>query len=694
MIESHSAAQIQFFIEEILQPTFKDLLTQLAASDKFITIAENASTGNHAVNEILRQMHPQQNYFTSSDQTSQSFQTAPNLLFPQRWICLSLYIELLAARYEVEFIPSQAQYCLSLEVTITSQHIQAASIVGYRDCKRQTFQMHRAPLETDGIPLLLESIDSSDIILRFVETFEAFQDELSGLSVEQTHRSHSAEPDGNEIAKSWPAFIEPEFVDFLPPTLDKSILIESTSVEPNPADPSQIEPSDLNPPDSALNASLDPDRDSPANPSESGARFSAFEPASDSSSFSLSETSEQISSSVSSPAQSLRQSLKQLSRQLSPPGFPIYSELIPSLSTSVQIKPILDRYQRIVDLSLEYSPFAQESELTEYLSRLGHFQSLKRLAHLHILIQEEIQAWLQKYGYPSAGAIAANLYQRIVEFKDYLDQRVQTLTDQRLETVAAHTLQIELAQLSSNNHQLLLDQLEQNPLLGYLDISLLTSTNNLEQSIDPFTDPNKPVDLPAHHLKNKENKILITLISSCQDEKYQAYLQRKRTQQTEHKFVEYTITQKLYPQRPIFIGPAQKSVHPRLELLWGDAEEPTLDPNPFAQIWCIYPINRTDPPRWIIIAATTEHQPLRTLTLADGQTAQEGSQPYLNEGLSRMALSEDEYTHILGDLIVAALERKQVKYMHIHQTFNSHTAEPGDIVQMQFQLDSNRSDLL
>ena len=674
MIEPYSAAQIQTFIEEILQPVLQDLQEHLEAPDKLIIIVENADNENQTVEGMLHLMHPQRTYFAPL-----SNHPSPELPYPQSWICSSLYIEFYRSGYEVEFIPYRAQYCFPLEVTITpSQHVRAASIVGCRDRNHQTFEVSCIPFEADGLPLPLESVDSSDILLRFVETFETFEAELSGSPVEPTDRSKTSDANSIEPITPWPAFIEPEFLDSVP-------------AEPTPQEPNSIGPSFPSsiPADSFPKASLDLDPNvlSPETP----APFpNSSESAPESSPFSLSEILEPAASRGSSPSQSLRRLAKQLSQKLAPDGFPIYSELNPSLPASFQVKPVLDRYQRIVDLSREYSPLIQERDLTEYLSRLGQYQNLRRLAHLHILIQEQVQTWLQKYGYPSLGAIAANLHQRIIEFRDYLDQRVQTLTDQRLE-ISAHTLQIELDQLSRNNHQRLLDRLEQNPLLGYLDISLLASTNNLEQSVDPFTDFNKPVEIQAHHLKNKEGKILLTLISSCQDEKYQAYLQRKRTQQIQHKFVEYTITQKLYPQRPIFIGPAPKSVHPRLELLWGDAEELTLDLNPFAQIWCIYPINRTDPPRWIIIAATTNHQPLHMMTLADGKTAQEGSNAYLKEGLARMASSEDEYTHILGDLVTTALERKQVKYMHIHQTFNSHTAEPRDILQIQFRLDPDRS---
>jgi hypothetical protein len=95
---------------------------------------------------------------------------------------------------------------------------------------------------------------------------------------------------------------------------------------------------------------------------------------------------------------------------------------------------------------------------------------------------------------------------------------------------------------------------------------------------------------------------------------------------------------------------------------------------------------RTDPPVWLIIAATTATQPLRTIILENGQIAQEGSYEYLQQSLHLMRQSKDEYTHALGERVTEALGNKRIKYLHIHQTENLQTAAPRDILQMQFRL--------
>jgi hypothetical protein len=355
---------------------------------------------------------------------------------------------------------------------------------------------------------------------------------------------------------------------------------------------------------------------------------------------------------------------KQLTQDLAPQGFPIHSTLNPKLQHSAQIKPIQDRYQRIIDLSLEYSPAITEPELTEYLHRLSHYQTLKHLAHLHTFIQEQMQTWHQHNGQPSLGAIAPHLQHHIIELRDQLYQRIQTLTDSQLNSTA-QTLkhEVDTFTLQQQYQQTLLDQLEKNPLLGYLDTHLLDTHNHLKETIQPFTDPKQPINVPAQHYKAKNSKSILSHIAPCQSEKYSAYHQRKQDRPALKLIIEYAITQKLYPQRPVFIGFAPKAIYPRLELLWGQTDETILNPSPLNQIWCIYPMLRTDPPQWLIIAATNDTQPLKTIFLENGQIAQEGTYEYLARSLHLMAQSEEEYTQAISQRVTEALEHRRIRHV-------------------------------
>jgi hypothetical protein len=260
------------------------------------------------------------------------------------------------------------------------------------------------------------------------------------------------------------------------------------------------------------------------------------------------------------------------------------------------------------------------------------------------------------------------------------------LIDRQLDTTA-QTLQTEIKTLTTQQQQqqTLLDELEQNPLLGYLGTHLLDPTNQLKEPIQPFTKPNQPIDIPAQHVTTKADKLILSHIAPCDSEKYKAYRQRKSERPELKRIIEYTITQKLYPQRPVFIGAAPKRLYPRLELLWGESDDSAIH-NPVTQIWCVYPMMRTDPPQWLIVAATTATQPLRSIPLENGQIAQEGTYEYLERALYLMAQSKDEYIHALAELVTEALRNKRIKYLHIHQTEDLQTAEPRDILQMQFRL--------
>jgi hypothetical protein len=375
---------------------------------------------------------------------------------------------------------------------------------------------------------------------------------------------------------------------------------------------------------------------------------------------------------------------KQLTQALSPNGFPITSTLNLKLLTPAEIKPIQDRYGRAVDLGLEYSSTLTECELTEYLHRLGHYQTLRHLAHLHIFVQEQMQAWHKQNGQPSVGAIAPFLKDEILKLRDRLYERIQTLTDSRLET-AASVLEMEVNELSARQQrqQTLLERIEQNPLLGYLDVGLLETNPCLDRPIEPFTHPGVSSDFSSQHHSTKNGGLILSHITSCEGEKYKAYCLGRPEHPWFKLMIEYTITQKLYPQRPVFRGAAARPVYPSLELLWGD-DAMTLDG--LTQIWCIYPMMRTDPPQWLVIAATSDTQGLRTMALADGRVAQEGTYAYLNCVLEGMAQGEDEYVQGLSGRVSEALGRRCVKYLHVHQTQDGLTGRARDILSMQFRL--------
>jgi hypothetical protein len=86
------------------------------------------------------------------------------------------------------------------------------------------------------------------------------------------------------------------------------------------------------------------------------------------------------------------------------------------------------------------------------------------------------------------------------------------------------------------------------------------------------------------------------------------------------------------------------------------------------------------------MTATSETQKLKTIALADGRLAQEGTREYLVRSLELMTQSADKYTHDVGAAVIEALAKKQMRWMHLHQTEDLETGEPRDIVQLWFQL--------
>jgi hypothetical protein len=379
--------------------------------------------------------------------------------------------------------------------------------------------------------------------------------------------------------------------------------------------------------------------------------------------------------------------VRQLILKLSPPSFPLSIKLNRTLKTLTEIKATKDRYGYSNNLFLEYSPLATESDVVEQITRLSLYQFLRYLDYLHRFLQEQIQNWHQQNGQPSSGTSSLRLQQSITQLGEKLRQRIQDLIETQLQSHTTVELQDELDQLrgEQQQQQKYFEQIAQNPLLGYLDFHFLERSHGL-QLHQFFNASDQPIDIYAQYLKGQDNSLVLSRIESCHVAKYQNYRQSHKDGLDPMRFVEYAITQKLYPNRPLSIGPASTPAYPRLEWLWGAMNQPTLPHNPLTQIWRIFPMNRTDPPQWLIIAATVDGESLNIIALEKGQMVQEGTSEYLGRSLQLMSQTDDDYTCTLSKLVREAFEKKRVKYLHFHQTQNLETGEPRDIVQLQFQL--------
>jgi hypothetical protein len=497
-MNSFIMTRIQALREEVVDPTFLDVKTELETPRRRVSIVKSATDGIAA---LPYQMHPEVPYLD----LALSSPLAPS----QKWIVASVYVEILQ-KPEPD-ATCIGQYCLSIEIEIApTAQIQVTSIVGYRKAKDKPLEIEPKPQ-----PIDLENIYRSDLFERFMESFECFEHHLSEPENIQTQAPLASDADlASQLCVN-----------------ESSLTLSTPEPTPTVSDEAQPEPTPF----------IDP--------------------------------------------QILYDLSKQFTQALAPHGFPIHSKFNPKLPVPAHIKPIQDRYGRTIDLSLEYSPAITEAELTEYLHRLAHYQTLKHLAHLHIFIQEQMQAWHKQNGQPSVGAIAPHLNQQIIQLRDHLHQRIQTLAERPLDPTA-QTLQREVHTLTSQQQQqqTFLDELEQNPLWGYLNVSLLDAHNHPKQPIAPFTAPNQVIDIHAQHLSTKNGQPLLSHICPSHSEKYQSYHQRNTERPAQKRIIEYTLTQKLYPNRPVFIGTAPKPLYPRLELLWGEGDEATMKPNPLTQI--------------------------------------------------------------------------------------------------------------
>jgi hypothetical protein len=649
-VNSATLSKIQTFREQVLLPALEDIEAKLENPQQRVAIAHNAETGIMHVDVMLQQMHSGKRYLTQG--SSRPLTATESSTSPQTWIGDSVYIDILQDS-ETEPI-CMGQYCLSLEFRITpvdssAEQIQIASIIGSIKPGVEPLQIQSRIFEDGQHPLDIDEIDQTEIASHFIESWEVFEAQISA----QEEEVILLEP-------TTPSTPEPDLA-FDP--------IESDPVQPFPTPGAQSTPRETSP-ESAPDPKPVP------------------------------EPAAQSANSTLNPQQQrylLQQKALDLSRQLAPsPHSPLSCKLNPELSTTAQIVAQRDRYERIVDLCLEYSPTIADRDLEEHLQRLGHYRHLEHLANQRRFLEAQLQDWLKRYGQPSDGAIAHRLQDRIAQQSKTLYHHLHHRAESCLASLTAQDLQTELTRFATQQQreQDILDALEQNPILGYLDTRLLERDTLLE-SIHPFTDTDpQAITFHAKSLKRKgreeNSSLILTHIAACQSEAYQVYRQRYPSLPILPLAIRYTLNQKLYPNRPISVGLATKETYPRLELLWGGTDATTPPDRFLTQIWRSFPLLRSHPPQWLVVTATSETQKLKTIALEDGRIAQEGTKEYLERSLQQMTQSPQEYTRELGTLVLEALEQGRMKWMHLHQTEDLETGEPRDIVQLQFQLSELR----
>jgi hypothetical protein len=665
-----SISEAEKFSDRVLLPIFTEIQECLTERGRSVLISSAATLNNPSALEILEQM--------GSDVLLQKSTNS------QSWIGHLLYLETETIQDEANKAATLTErYCLTFQFTQTPEGqigITPICAYSYLLADFSSIQIHR--FSESSAQKDIQEVGESDITARFLESFRGFESYISDIS----------------------------------------------ELEPEPELQAQPEPDPIEPPQTPLD--LDPE---------------------------IPELSPLI---PIQPPFNLPQRIQELTQQSSSPQFPTASKLNRNLPTTAQISPVKDRYDRISNLMLEYSPYITEADLVEHFSRLSHYQTFRNHTFQHGHLIPKIEAWVKKYGQPRPGAIAPHLQYTIAEHRKHLYSRLDTLIETHLDGVTAQSLHEELIGLKQTHQyqQTLLERLEESPLWGYLDASILADTEKFKRqypqtlqsfkSADPelhrflnalesndeekwnlflthyylsvegdscalgvqfilhpitkninaqlvlnqtedcqylLTESGLKLDVPARYLRNKDGQLLLRLIESEGSKKYKTYRQKHPNLAEQDVFVAYTVTQKLYSQRPTFIRNESNAVYPCIERWWCSTDA-GVTPNPFAQIWCIHPMTRTDLPLWLVIAATTGTQPLKTITLENEQIAVEGTAAYLVRSLEIMMQCEDEKTQQLGNLLAEALGRGGVKYSHIHQEWNVMTNEPGDILQLQFQM--------
>jgi hypothetical protein len=392
--------RIEAFREQILLPALQDIEALLQDPAQRVKIASDAATGTPVINALLQQMHPGQRYLT---QAFSPARPATDDSPTQTWIGDSIYVDIVQEESETA-LQCIGQYCLSIEFQITpvdhfNDHIHIISIIGCIQPDVKPLQLQHRPFGAESYPLEIEDIDATEILSHFLESWEGFEAQLPTPAVIPT-----AAPD--------PTPVEPE------PALS------ATEVEPaQPLIPTAAPPAPIG---IALEPSPDPE---PA--SEEPAQLTqppqpadiASEPAPNP------EPVEPAAPPILTPQQqlyALQQTAVELSKQLSPTHTPLTCKLNPDLSQPCRIIALRDRYERLIDLCLEYSPTITADELTDQLQRLSHYQSLELLAHQRQFLEARLQTWLQLYKQPSPGAIVPYLQEHLTQHSQTLYRRLKS----------------------------------------------------------------------------------------------------------------------------------------------------------------------------------------------------------------------------------------------------------------------------
>lgn len=635
------AAQIELFTQSELLPNLQDLKDLLDGEGEYALIVDANTDKDELVSGLLEQIH----------RTEVPKPPALPELNEISWSPYCLYIHAFSNEGNVEDL--EGQFCLSVQFSFSFEqglYITPVSAYSYswNNFLDQTYAF-RDDLQFQSA----QDFDGGIFFEWLIESFKRFKNAADTIKPVALDR---------EAIEN--AF---ELSDY--PHLSESVSDQALLDEPNSTATAALEHLE----DEIDLETFDLETFDPLTPFEYG-----------DSEFTWSEETQ-----TASALTSVQQHVHNLLQRISDPQFPIYCKLNPKLSEAFQVRPLRDSYGRTTDLTLEYSPHVHEAELTEQLTRLSSYQSFRRLGHLHCFTQEQMQDWLTRFG-TSEGTLSADLNGRISSLGQRLSQRAATLAETHLQSSTAAALQVELVHLRKlqQQQQQQLEQLEKNSWLGYLDVThatLLDKVHTIQPS-ELFLDRAQPPDIKAQYFRRKDESLLFFKVETFRAAKYQAYSRRHSDIPEHTRFVEYVLTQKLYPNRSVFIGSAPRAVHPRMEVLWGHEHEPSMSYNPFSQIWCVYPILKTDAPQWLIIAATTGNQRLKTVALENGQIAQEGTSEYLTQSLQLMVQNTDDYTSTLGRLVSEAYEVGQVKYLHLYRTQAQDTFQVRDILQFQFQL--------
>jgi hypothetical protein len=172
-VHPSTLTRIQDFTKHSLLPAFVSIKDLLETPDKLVVIASNAETGMDAVDAMLQQMHRDKPYLTQA--SDHSFLLKDFSSSPHTWLGESLYVEILQASAAEPILAGQ--YCLSIEFSIiptdaSTEQIRMRSIVGQSQLWEETLQIRRYLFKAN---LDLLDIDSSDILLHFAESFQAFE---------------------------------------------------------------------------------------------------------------------------------------------------------------------------------------------------------------------------------------------------------------------------------------------------------------------------------------------------------------------------------------------------------------------------------------------------------------------------------------------------------------------------------------